>query len=182
MKIYTLGYQGLSAEDYVRALVNAGIGLVLDVREHAWSQRPGFVKSALQKALESSGIGYEHIRAAGNPSANRKSSHSAAQCLRRYRHHLAKKPDCLEALILLIQSAVKSGKPACLTCYERSYRECHRSVLLEELIKVEPELRPIHLEPFIAQKTRKGNHPSPVNRSQSPFGSSFVAPAFLPFM
>jgi hypothetical protein len=182
VRIYTLGYQGLSTEMYVQALINAGVGLVLDVRERAWSQRPEFVKSRLQTLLMSSGIEYAHIKAAGNPSANRKTARSAAQCMSRYRNHLAKNSNCLRTLLLSIESASNDGRPACLTCYERHYTDCHRSVLMEELIKLEPASRPIHLEPHITPKPRNGKQLKAVDRSQTPFGSAFMAPAFLPFM
>lgn len=181
MKIFTLGYQGLNTEIYVKTLVNAGVGLVLDVREHPWSQRPQFVKSALKDSLNSAGIQYAHIKAAGNPSANRKSARSAAQCLSRYRGHLEKNSQCLRALLIAIETAYDAGRPACLTCYERVYTECHRSVLVEELGKLATALRPIHLEPFIEAKRPRNKEFKAMERSQSPFGSAFVAAAFLPF-
>lgn len=180
MKIYTLGYQGLSAELYVQALVNAGVGVVLDVREHAWSQRPAFVKSTLQKALLAAGIRYEHIKAAGNPSQNRKTARSAAQCLGRYRTYLRENTDCLHSLLLAIESAADSGRPACLTCYERSYEECHRSVLIEELKTLESSLAANHLEPFIDRKKKKIRSTSSA-KTHSLLSSAYVGPAFLPF-
>jgi uncharacterized protein (DUF488 family) len=180
LKIFTLGYQGLSSELYVRSLVNAGVGTVLDVREHAWSQRPEFVKSSLRNALLAAGIEYAHIPTAGNPSKNRKTAKSAAQCLSRYRKHLTQNDACLRGLIFVIEAAAKIGKPACLTCYERSYSDCHRSILMEELLKLEPSLNPIHLEPYIEPKRRKTSVGSSRDR-QSPFRTAFLAPAFLPF-
>jgi uncharacterized protein (DUF488 family) len=178
MKIYTLGYQGLSPELYVRSLVNAGVGTVIDVREHAWSQRPEFVKASLQKTLACSGIQYQHVKAAGNPSQNRKTARSAAECLGRYRTYLRSNPECLRALLIAIESAEQTGRPACLTCFERSYEECHRSVLIEELKLLESSLSPIHLEPFVAPKKKNGRATS---SAHSLLMTAFVGPDFLPF-
>jgi len=180
LRVFTLGYQGLSSDLYVRSLINAGVGTVLDVREHAWSQRPEFVKSSLRNALSGVGIEYAHIPTAGNPSKNRKTAKSAAQCLGRYRKHLTRNDACLRSLIFVIEAAAKTGKPACLTCYERSYSQCHRSILIEELLKLEPSLSPIHLEPYIEPKRRKTSVGSSRERPSS-FHTAFMAPAYLPF-
>jgi uncharacterized protein (DUF488 family) len=180
LKIYTLGYQGLSAELYVQALVNAGVGIVLDVREHAWSQRPEFVKSTLQKALAASGIQYAHIKAAGNPSQNRKTARSAAQCLGRYRTYLKTNTECLRALLTAIENAANSRRPACLTCFERSYDECHRSVLIEELNSLDSRLSPIHLEPFV-DRQKKRIKPLSSAKTNSLLSNGYMAPRFLPF-
>ncbi len=180
MKIFTLGYQAISKELYVQTLVNAGVGVVLDVRENAWSMRREFIKSSLQHSLATAGIQYCHVKAAGNPAANRKTARSAAECLRRYRSHLKDNSHCLESLLLAIKTASDSQRPACITCYERAHNECHRSVLVDELTRRASDLTAIHLEPFITPKVVK--HRQRIVSSKSPFGSAFVAPAFLPFM
>lgn len=181
LKIFTLGYQGLSSEKYVRTLVNAGVGIVIDVREHAWSQRPEFVKTNLSEALSLAGIQYAHVKAAGNPSVNRKTARSASECLARYRRHLAKNTACLRALLFAIESAAATGRPACMTCYERSYKECHRSVLMEELFKLEPSLVATHLEPFIEPKKPKTTRSSSSRKNQYVLSNMFLAPAFRRF-
>lgn len=52
IKIHTLGYQGISLQEYIDLLVSKGINIVIDVREHAWSYKRGFSKSPLSKALD----------------------------------------------------------------------------------------------------------------------------------
>jgi hypothetical protein len=39
-----------------KALVDAGVGTVIDVREYAWSYRPAFVKSALERRLRAAAL------------------------------------------------------------------------------------------------------------------------------
>jgi uncharacterized protein (DUF488 family) len=178
MRIFTIGYQNLTADLYVRALVNAGVGLVIDVREHAWSQRPEFVKSTLQNSLSKAGIEYCHLKSAGNPAANRRSARSAAECMKRYRHHLSDNPDCVSKLLSLLRVAEQSGRLGCLTCYERRPEDCHRSVLISELIRLEPDLMPIHLEPSIDSKKNKK---SALKKPRSLLSNSFLTPSLLPF-
>ena len=181
MKVFTLGYQTLSSDLYVRTLVNAGVGIVLDVRERAWSQRPEFVKGTLNDALYVAGIRYIHVKAAGNPAQNRKTARSAAECLTRYRIHLKTNVASLHALLTEIRAASGDGRPACLTCYERIYTDCHRSVLIEELQVLAPEIVVVHLEPSVAPK-KANNRIQRAITADSPFGSAFLAQAFLPFI
>ncbi len=178
MRIFTIGYQNLTADLYVRALVNAGVGLLIDVREHAWSQRPEFVKSALQNSLSKAGIEYCHLKSAGNPAANRKSATSAAECMKRYRHYLTDNPNCLSSLLSMLRVAEESGRLGCLTCYERRPEDCHRSVLIWELIRLDPDLIPIHLEPSNDPKKKKT---SVVKQPRSLLSDSFLTPSLLPF-
>jgi uncharacterized protein (DUF488 family) len=145
MRIYTLGYQGLSVAEYIRLLRASGIGIILDVRENPWSYRPEFVGSTLKGTLTLARIDYAHIRAAGNPATNRRTATSAEECLERYRLHLSNNRSCLEELYSFIRYYDEQNRPACLTCYESDKDHCHRSVL-----------QPIHLpltEP-IARKTQ----------------------------
>jgi uncharacterized protein (DUF488 family) len=145
MKVFTLGYQGLDLEAYVKRLAESGVGLVLDVREKPWSRKPGFSRFRLEEALTVAGIGYVHVRSAGNPSSNRKTAKNSAECLSRYRQYLRSNGDCLEELLSFIRDADKMGRPACLTCYEKLHTECHRSILLSAISKTCRSLKAVHL-------------------------------------
>ena len=145
MQVFTLGYQGATLETYIGTLKSAGIDLVVDVRETAWSYKPGFSKTALSTALQSAGINYLHLRSAGNPSENRKTAKSSKECLARYKKHLRSNRGCLDELGQLITQHSKKKERVCLTCFERHPEECHRSVLLKELQKQILRMGTIHL-------------------------------------
>jgi uncharacterized protein (DUF488 family) len=95
MTVFTLGYQGLDLDGYVRALLKAGAGAVIDVREKPWSNRPDFIKGPLREGLARAGIEYVHILAAGNPATIRKTAQTPAECLSRYRQHLSLHPEAI---------------------------------------------------------------------------------------
>lgn len=175
MKLYTLGYQSLSERLYLQTLVNAGVGIVIDVRENAWSQRPDFIKSNLRSALATRNIDYNHLKTAGNPSSNRKNARSASDCLRRYRQHLRAHAECLVELLALIREADNRGRPACLTCYERDSKNCHRSILIEELRTIAPALTTYHLQPTLQVPTKT------LKPFRSLMSDAFLSPALLPF-
>jgi uncharacterized protein (DUF488 family) len=146
MTLFTLGYEGISLDTYVRTLVESGVGIVLDVRETPWSRKQGFSKAPLEAALASSGIRYAHLRACGNPSEIRKSGSETSDILARYREHLTDHPKIADDLLILVEQAAEGGRPACLTCFERSPDACHRSVLADALTERRPDLEVVHLE------------------------------------
>lgn len=174
MRVFTLGYQGLDLGGYIRELVKVGAGTVIDVRERAWSNRPDFIKSSLNQGLHDAKIGYVHLQAAGNPSEIRKTAKSAEECLTRYRKYLRDNPDAVGELYSHVRMAAESRRPACLLCYERNPHECHRSVLIEQLIELDDLIQPIHL-PF---RSSTELHPfeSAPRRSQTLLKSAFIHP------
>lgn len=159
MQIYTLGYQGLTQDLYLQTLINAGVNLVIDVRENPWSQRSDYIGAVLKRRLAPAGIDYEHWRGLGNPAANRKTATTAAQCLRRYRNHLDREGTIVRMLAEKITREWNRNRKVCLTCYEHSHSDCHRSVIIDVITLATPGVIPIHLEPEITRhRTRQRPH------------------------
>src|SRR5437667_11304278 len=71
MRIFTIGYEGATAPEFIAALKKAGVERVIDIRALPLSRRPGFSKSPLKVALEDSGIEYVHLKALGTPAEGR---------------------------------------------------------------------------------------------------------------
>jgi uncharacterized protein (DUF488 family) len=118
-----------------------GVDLLVDVRERAWSQRPEFRKAALKSALESAGLMYYHFKEAGNPFRPRQGEvKSFASCAESYRFLLASSPQILADALELV-----TGADVAFFCYEAASTACHRSVLVEELRRLEPSLEVEHL-------------------------------------
>lgn len=138
---FTIGYQGRSLDDLCGTLFNMGVEVLVDIRERAWSQRPEFRKRALEKGLASSGIAYEHFKDAGNPFRPRKGEVLAfSDCAEQYRQYLKENPDIVEGAQQRI-----GERSVAFFCYEANTAECHRSVLLEELSELLPDLEVDHL-------------------------------------
>jgi uncharacterized protein (DUF488 family) len=164
MQIFTLGYQSLAPELYVKALVDAGVKLVIDVRENPWSQRSGYVGAILKRTLASVDIDYEHWRALGNPAANRNTATTAAQCLRRYRTYLRQDGRIITLFVNKLTEEWNRDRKVCLTCFEHEHSNCHRSVIVDEIRAIDREIISIHLTPERAPRKQK-----PRQRSQPLF-------------
>jgi len=144
LELYTLGYQGVYVNTYVQKLKAAGVGIVADVRETPWSHKPGFCKNALRSELSKAGIDYIHVKSAGNPKENRRTSPDLAECLRRYRDYLATNPTGVRDLIQVVQAAALQNRNVCLTCFEKDVKDCHRSILVSA-IKRRIRIGAVHL-------------------------------------
>jgi uncharacterized protein (DUF488 family) len=144
LNLYTLGYQGVDVDVYVKKLKAAGVGIVADVRETPWSHKRGFCKNILSSELSKAGIDYVHVKSAGNPKANRRTAPDLAECLRRYRIYLKENPTGVTDLVEVVRMAASRNRTVCLTCFERDVNDCHRSILVDAM-KREIKIRPVHL-------------------------------------
>jgi uncharacterized protein (DUF488 family) len=142
--LYTIGYEHhMTPASLTEALLSAGVVRLIDVRELPISRRRGFAKRALSEALAASGIGYEHVRALGNPKASRDLYRSGRQPEgeRQYLAHLRNgSSEAVDAL-----AAALFSLPTCLMCFEADHRTCHRALIVQELRERRPNVRVEHL-------------------------------------
>jgi uncharacterized protein (DUF488 family) len=131
LTLYTIGYEKRSFDEYVALLKDAGIGVVIDVRETAWSHKRGFSKVGMTASLAAAGMEYAHARFAGNPRRIRTEAKDHAGMLAGYRDHLAESPGIIGQLDDLVSGYANAGKRAALTCFERHPEDCHRGILAE---------------------------------------------------
>ena len=127
----TIGYEGASMESFLRALKEAKVELLVDIRAVASSRRPGFSKNALAANLAEAGIDYLQLRGLGTPSDGRAAARARqyAELERIYAEHL-KTPDAQDQLAALVE-VVRGGRKACLMCFEADHRHCHRRMVAE---------------------------------------------------
>jgi uncharacterized protein (DUF488 family) len=142
----TIGYQGATPDSFRRALQDAGIELLVDIRAVASSRRPGFSKSKLAASVEDVGIGYLHLRALGTPADGRAAARAGHHAEMRtiFLAHMAT-PDAQTALEDLAQ-IIRSGRRVCLLCFEADPAHCHRNIVASMLGDMIP-LEIAHLIP-----------------------------------
>ncbi len=130
--LFTLGYEKRTIDEFIGILLENRINVLLDVRETAWSHKPGFSEAAFRTALAAAGIEYVHADFAGNPKWLRREAESHAQCLDLYRWYLGEFGEIVEAFSLLVNGVLVRGKRVCITCFERHADDCHRSIIATE--------------------------------------------------
>lgn len=129
--IFTIGYQQRSIDEFVALASDAGVQVLVDVREKAWSHKPGFSKTAFSAALAAVGIEYVHARFAGNPKEIRRNASDHANCLSVYAAYLDQNDHLIVEFEALLARILSEGKRLALTCFERHPQDCHRNILAE---------------------------------------------------
>ena len=134
-RIASAGYEGRTLDELLDALVDIGVDLLVDVRENAISRKKGFSKRGLTAACADRGIEYVHEPTLGNPRSNREGFRAGQQSSRDcYRDHLtANGRGALEHVAALLR-----GRTVALLCYEADPADCHRSIVAEELARLDP--------------------------------------------
>lgn len=157
-ELTTIGVYGFDGPGFVRALQEAEVGIVLDVRqrrgvrgsEYAWAN-----SKRLQAALGEAGIGYSHLpelapttemrqlqyeEDARRGEGKRSRTELASAYVERYTEEVLDRVD-LEPIVRFV-----GNNRAALLCVERDPEACHRSLIAARL---EEELgAPVtHLKP-----------------------------------
>lgn len=139
--LYTIGYEGATLDDFLITLRQAGVTLLLDIREMPISRRKGFSKSALKQAVEAISIEYLHEKRLGSPKTIRdqlRRDHDYTTFFKQFNHYLETQTDLLHTL-----AAQLPGQVA-LLCYERDPQTCHRREVARALAEL-TGLTPRHL-------------------------------------
>lgn len=131
--LFTIGYEGISLEEYLNRLVKNDVKILIDVRNNAMSMKYGFNKSQLNRYCNSLGIDYIHIPEVGIQSIQRqelKSQNDYDKLFTLYCENNLKETTSsqLEILKLLLQH-----KRIALTCFEANICQCHRKHLAEAI-------------------------------------------------
>jgi len=128
----TIGYESSDLSDFITSVSEAGVEILVDVRDRAQSRKKGFSKTALSEALNKVGIEYLHLRELGDPKEGRDAARSGqwAKFLKIYGKVLASDV-ARDAMNLII--TLSDEKSVCLLCYERDHKTCHRKCITDEI-------------------------------------------------
>jgi len=145
-KLFTIGYEGRSLEEYLNLLLRASVTILCDVRRNPLSRKYGFSKKTLMSACENVGIRYEHLPELGIDSEQRRDLRTQADydvLFDDYRQHSLPK---LSPTLATIQQWIEDGHAVALTCYEHLVQQCHRGCVAEALrSKYGPQFNAGHL-------------------------------------
>lgn len=131
--LFTIGYEGISLEQYLNKLIMADVKVLFDVRRNPLSMKYGFNKSQLRTACDGVGIQYRHIPELGIQSDQRKVLNSQAdydQLFEYYKNHCLPLTTDAQQVIL---DALTESKRVALTCFEADIHQCHRKYLAEAI-------------------------------------------------
>jgi uncharacterized protein (DUF488 family) len=134
--LYTIGYEGISLEQYLNKLIGKDVKVLVDVRNNPMSMKYGFTKSQLLKACNSVGIEYLHFPEVGIVSEQRQElicqSDYDILFLKYRKETLSQTLSTQEKILKLLQDKRRIA----LTCFEANICHCHRKHLAEALTQL----------------------------------------------
>jgi len=131
--LFTIGYEGISLEEYLVRLLKNDVKILVDVRNNPLSMKYGFSKSQLQKYCGYLGIQYLHFPDVGIQSDQRQeltSQNDYDKLFSEYRKNNLSKTTKTQTEIL---NLLKQHKRIALTCFEADICQCHRKHLAEAI-------------------------------------------------
>lgn len=141
--IASIGYEGLSLENYLNRLISKDVKAVCDVRKNALSRKFGFSKGILKQTLESMDIEYFHIPQLGITSNKRKELKTQADYDALFNDYerttLKQQADALNEL----NQILKKKKRVAILCYEKMPTQCHRTRIINALQKTNKSPTPV---------------------------------------
>ena len=131
--ILTIGYEGLSIDEFLKLLVDEKVNILVDIRNNPWSMKYGFMRSQLESFCRKLGIDYLGLPNLGVPAnlrAQLKTSGEYRSFFDKYTRILQSEEKDLRYL-----SDVSRNMRLALMCFESEPARCHRSVLGEQLAR-----------------------------------------------
>ena len=131
--LFTIGYEGISLEEYLVRLLKNDVKVLVDVRNNPLSMKYGFSKSQLKKYCASVGINYVHIPEVGIQGDQRQELNTQIdydKLFAVYRKNNLTQTTAHQNEILTL---LKQHKRIALTCFEANICQCHRKHLAEAI-------------------------------------------------
>lgn len=134
--LFTIGYEGISLEEYLNRLLKNDVKVLVDVRNNPLSMKYGFSKSQLKRYCESLGIQYMHFPEVGIQSEQRQELNTQSDYDNLFaiyrKNNLSKTTNSQNEIFKLLEQY----KRIALTCFEANICQCHRKHLAEAIEKL----------------------------------------------
>jgi uncharacterized protein (DUF488 family) len=132
MELFTIGYEGLKLDNFIKYLKFHDISTVADVRHLPASRKKGFSKNGLREFLGDNSIKYISVRELGTSKGMRedlKKTGDYETFFSLYRQVITKKKEHLEG----IHAMVQEGERVALMCFEKEAARCHRKIIADAI-------------------------------------------------
>jgi hypothetical protein len=134
--LFTIGYEGISLEEYLNRLLKNDVRVMVDVRNNPVSMKYGFSKSQLQKYCECIGVEYVHLPEVGIQSEQRKELHEQSDYDKLFAVYRKKNlPNTVVAQKKIVE-LLKQHQHVALTCFEANIDRCHRKHLADAIAQL----------------------------------------------
>lgn len=134
--LFTIGYEGISLEEYLNRLVKNHVKVLVDVRRNPQSMKYGFSKAQLARSCSSLEIAYMHFPEVGIQSDLRQELNCQADYDRLFTLYRERELSHTLPTQQSILNILKQYKRIALTCFEKDICQCHRKHLAEAIVRL----------------------------------------------
>lgn len=134
--LFTIGYEGLSLEQYIKKLIIYDVHTLCDVRKNAYSQKYGFSRYTLEKACSGVDIRYIHVPQLGIESDKRQDLRSQKDYDILFDEYERTTLMENKEALMKVRSIIDTDKRVALTCFEKDPKQCHRSRVANALMSL----------------------------------------------
>jgi uncharacterized protein (DUF488 family) len=131
--LFTIGYEGISLEEYLNRLLRNDVKILVDVRNNPLSMKYGFSKSLLKRYCENLGIEYMHFPEVGIQSYQRQELNTQSDYDKLFAEYRERNLTTTISTQTIILNLLKEHKRIALTCFEANICQCHRKHLAEAI-------------------------------------------------
>ncbi len=135
--LFTIGYEGISLEEYLVRLLKNDVKVLVDVRNNPLSMKYGFSKTQLKKFCESLGIKYLHFPEVGIPSTQRQALNTPSDYENLFANYRTINLSRTSDTQIEILNLLKQYYRIALTCFEANICQCHRKHLAEAISQLD---------------------------------------------
>ena len=128
--VYTVGYERRTGGELIDLLLDAGVEVLVDVRERAMSRRVDFRGAALRSRCEAAGIDYVAMPGLGSTETLRDELKASGD-IDAFRSAFREYSKSHQGEELRQLAGLTIERAAALICYERDHEDCHRAVIAE---------------------------------------------------
>lgn len=132
-ELFTIGYEGISLEEYLNKLIINNIKILCDVRKNSYSHKYGFSKHQLQSSCEKVNIKFVHIPDLGINSNKRTKLETQSDYEKLFDEYEKTTLKTEIKQLDYIYRLLESDKRVALTCFEASHKQCHRGRVAKAL-------------------------------------------------
>lgn len=133
MALYTIGYEGITAEEYMNRLYVKQVSILVDVRKNSMSMKYGFSKSQLKNMCQKMGIKFLHIPELGIESDKRQNLNTPKDYELLFDEYKRKTLPNRNTELHQLKELTDKYKRVAITCFEREHTNCHRHKISDHL-------------------------------------------------
>lgn len=134
--VQSIGYEGLSLDEYLVRLFKASTDVLVDVRKNAFSMKYGFSKKTLKSATEALGMEYIHTPTLGIEADKRKKLITQKDYDDLFEDYEKNVLQFRKQELDSLAKMVNNGARIAVTCYEANQAQCHRTIVAREISRL----------------------------------------------